>query len=734
MNKHDKRNACRRFNYIFVFSVLVLMMFNFLQPVKKYSELENRYLQTFPEFSVKSILNGQYMADVESYVNDHFVSRNFFVTFKSKLEYLMGKKENNGVYVCDDGYLIEKPSNLDEDLVNKNMEAIKALNNTNRYNVSVTVIPPAYEILQDKLPDNTYRDIIPRLNQMMTEAFDGTDISFRESSDLLKKHKDDYLYYRTDHHLTSHGSYVVYHDLADMLGYEPLGDEDFKISDVTREFMGTTYSKALRKTEPDVVTEYKPLETARFKVRFPYEGTEADSMYFPVHLNAKDKYSYFLDGNHALTVVESPNKNGKHLAVFKDSYAHALVPFIANHYETIHMIDLRYYNDDFIQYLSDNGIGDVLFLYSTMSFMSDETIQKVTSFSQNSPALIQKFGKVAATKPVADTYFTNTAFIGDSLTDGFRMHANLPDATFLCGTSMTIDRLNEREAPGGGNIMERIKQGGFDKVYIMLGINENLVDSARDGFIARYASLVDTVKQSSPDAVVYVQSILPVSAQRDQNGPLHNAVIRRYNEALLAMAIEKQVYYIDVDRIMTDEHGNLPDGASSDGAHPFKEYYLSWLEYLKRHTVNADEAKYAAQVAAADAAIESDYDVQGIADEILNTVTFSDSLSGINRRILYSNYGLDESYIANAAGYAGSGATAEEIAVFEAKDIAYAEELENMAEAYIERKKDSFRSYIPEEMPKLNRPFVFREGKVVVMCIADDYGAIEEQIREKMKS
>ena len=733
MNKHDRRNACRRFNNIFVFTFFILILFNLFQPVEEYSELENRYLQKFPSFSVKSVVSGQYMQDIETYVNDHFFSRNFFVKFKSKIEYLTGKKENNGVYVCKSGYLMEKPQNFNEELIEKNIGAIKTLNNTGRYNIGVCVVPPAYEVLQEKLPQNVYRDTVLKLNTKLSSAFLDTDIGYSDPTALLKKHKDDYLYYRTDHHLTAHGSYVMYHNLAELLEYEPLGGDDFKISDVSRDFLGTTYSKSLWETDPDIVTEYKPLETARFKVRFPYDGVEADSMYFPVHLNKKDKYSYFLDGNHALTVIESPNKNGKNLVVFKDSYAHAIVPFVANHFETIHMIDLRYYNDDFIRYMAENDIKDVLFLYSASTFMSDETIQKVESYAKNSAYLRQGFGKVVRTKPVSDGYFTETAFIGDSLTDGFRVYANLPDATFLCGTSMTIDGLSSRSYPGGeGTIMERIKQGGFKKVYIMLGINEYIVESNREQFIKKYANLVDIVKEHNPEAIVYIQSILPVSEEKQAKGPFNNAVITRYNEDLLSLAEEKQAYYIDVSQAMLDEKGNLIEGSNTDGTHLNKTYYLKWLEYLKTHTVNASDAEDAKKQQAEETVV-SDYDVKAIAEAVLANVAFKDTLGEINRRVMYSSYGLDETKMANAAGYAGGGATAEEIAIFEVKDASYADEVAKVAKSYIERRKSSFKSYIPEEMPKLERPFIYKNGKLVVVCIADHYGKLENIIKEYMK-
>lgn len=732
MDKHERRNACRRFNSIFVFSFIVLVLLNFLQPVKEYSELENRYLQKMPELSVKNVVSGQYMKEMENYVNDHFFARNFFVSFKSKIEYLIGKKENNGVYVCSDGYLIEKPPVFDKAFIQRNADSVAALYDTGRYNVTVSVVPPAYEILKENLPKNVYRDTIVKLNDFLHSRFDGTGISLVDTTELLREHKDDYLYYRTDHHLTSNGSYVVYHDLADALGYTALNGDDFKISDVSREFMGTTYSKSLKKTEPDVITDYRPLETPRFKVKFPFEGTEADSMYFPSHLKEKDKYSYFLDGNHALTVIESPNKNGKNLVVFKDSYAHSIVPFLANHFETIHMIDLRYYNDDMIQYLGDNDVKDILFLYSASSFMSDETIQKVKTYVENSGYLNQGYGLVLKSKPVDNTYFTDTAFIGDSLTDGFKVYADLPSATFLSGTSMTIDALNTRPAPDGGTIMERIKQGGFKKVYVMLGANEYLVESNKEKFIKKYGDLIDTIKTSNPGALVYIQSILPVSQSEEESGYLKNDEIKRFNEALLELAEQKEIYFIDVTRAVTDEKGDLIAGSSTDGTHLNKEYYLKWLDYLKTHAVGAGDSQ-SASASGAEEPVESEIDVKGLAQMILDHVAFQDTLGEISRRVLYSSYGLDEEMMANASGFAGGGATAEEIAVFEVKNEDDASAVRKKAEEYIEKRKESFQNYIPEEMPKLNHPFIYTNGKLVVVCVADDYGDVENRIKEYLK-
>jgi len=730
-DKYIKRNSCRRFNNICALVVMLVFLFNILTPVLDYSELENRYLQKLPKLTLSSIKDGSFMEDFENYLNDQFIGRNMFVKLKAGIEYILGKQENNGVYVGSDDYLIEKPAEYNDDIINNNLTAIKTLNELGRYDITVSVVPPAYEVMKSQLPENVYREIIPKFNNHIDTSLKETGIKNVDVTEDLKRYSDSYLYYRTDHHTTSNGAFIIYNKLSSALGYEALSGDDFKISDVTRNFYGTTYSKALRHVSPDIISEYRPLETARFKVEFPYDSKEADSMYFPEHLKTKDKYSYFLDGNHALTIIKSPNKNGKSLVVFKDSYANCTVPMIANHFETIHMIDLRYYNDDIIKYLYENKIKNVLFLYSSQTFMTDESISKITSYAKNSPYCTNICGLVDKTKPVGDEYFQNTVFIGDSLTDGFRMHAGLSDATFLCGTSMTISGLATREWQNGITMLDRIRQGGFKKVYIMLGINENIVAEYKETFIKSYSELIDTVKSSNPDAVIYIQSILPVSSSRDADGRITNAVINSFNDGLYDLSLEKEVFYLDINSSLIDENGQLPENAATDGVHFKKEYYLKWLDYLKTHAVKVDGED--TDAIKFNAFANGNYNVSEISRTILENITFRDELSQINPKVLVGNYGIDEAIVQNASGYLGGGATAEEIAVFEVKEQKDVHTVEKLIYEHIESRKRSFESYIPEEMPKLKRPFIYTYKNLLVVCVADNYGDLEAKIKSIIK-
>ena len=85
-----------------------------------------------------------------------------------------------------------------------------------------------------------------------------------------------------------------------------------------------------------------------------------------------------------------------------------------------------------------------------------------------------------------------------------------------------------------------------------------------------------------------------------------------------------------------------------------------------------------------------------------------------------------------AAGklYLSSGATAEEIAVFEAKDDAAAERLLAAAKERVEVQKTAFEDYAPAEMTKLNNAVVERSGKIVALCIADDSSVAQKKVKE----
>ncbi len=191
---------------------------------------------------------------------------------------------------------------------------------------------------------------------------------------------------------------------------------------------------------------------------------------------------------------------------------------------------------------------------------------------------------------VAESYFDDAVFIGDSRTQGFIYYNGLVNTTAYVDKGLNVDTaLNKQVIKLDENyytVVEALKEGkSFNKVYIMLGINE-LGWVYSDIFIEKYSELIDKIREVNPDTVIYVQSVLPVTEEKSKSDPIYNMEkINGYNALIKSMAQEKNVIYLDVSEAVTDENGYLPSNAASDGIHLKKSYCVLWLEYLKNNAV-----------------------------------------------------------------------------------------------------------------------------------------------------
>ena len=457
-----------------------------------------------------------------------------------------------------------------------------------------------------------------------------------------------------------------------------------------------------------------------------------EGLYKAEHLLTKDKYATFLDGNHALSVIRSDCGTGKRLAVIKDSYAHSVIPFLANHYSEIHMLDLRYYNDDIIKYFYQNKLTDVLFLYNSNNFMTDTNLEKLAASAKTSDFAHMQFGVVEETEPVTDEYFHDAVFIGDSLTGGMSIYSGLT-ARYIYATGMSTLKIENTPLASGLTILDTLAQEeNVGKIYIMLGMNE--LNEDLDSFIQRYGTLIDKVISIKPNATVYVQSILPVSLAKEQEGRFSNTRINEINARLEKLAEEKNVFYLKVGDSLRDENGYLPGDITYDGIHLVPESYGTWLDYLKNHAVPDGEVYKKSESKAQQIEFKnSKIDVKSISKSIAEKIEFKDQLAEININLLTSLYGINPDEVLNASIYMGGGATAEEIAVFELKDKKSADDIEEKIAERIENKKHDFENYIPQEMTKLNDPLIVKTDKLIILCLPDDNDKAEQVIKSVIK-
>lgn len=356
-----------------IFSTAIL---NVITPSKEFSERENRYLSQFPKFSLETLVNGKFIEDVDEYIADQFVAKDFWVYLKGATEKSIGKKENNNVYFGEEDYLFEKYTGVNSEIIDKNLKGINEF--IEKYNIKTTlsVVPNSSEIYPEYLPyfiQSSQEDLFTYISGHV-----GNSLTFINPTETLMEHKSEYIYYKTDHHYSTLGAYYVYETLGDVLGYTPYKLTDFTIKEVANDFDGTYYSKANDYFLPkDKMYYFLPLKENPVKLYYDFKQSEGDTLYNETYLTKKDKYASFLDSNHTLIEIETSVKNGKSLLIFKDSYAHSLIPFLTEHYENIVVIDLRYFNSSLEDVMSDYEFDEALFLYNANTFNSDSSTYKL---------------------------------------------------------------------------------------------------------------------------------------------------------------------------------------------------------------------------------------------------------------------------------------------------------------------------------------------------------------------
>ena len=205
---------------------------------------------------------------------------------------------------------------------------------------------------------------------------------------------------------------------------------------------------------------------------------------------------------------------------------------------------------------------------------------------------------------VGDSYFTSgdTVIIGDSREQGFGMYSGLEGIVSYAQKSYGVHQVFTKkwiDSEFGKLTLEEAmaaNKGKFRKVYIKFGLNEmGWADEAT--FDNAYYQLIDMIKYYQPDAVIYIQSIINVTAAKsNESNVFNNPNINARNEALKVVAEKEHVAYLDLNSVMADSEGNLPADFASDGIHIKQKYMYLWVDFLKSHAVVRDSGEAAALI------------------------------------------------------------------------------------------------------------------------------------------
>lgn len=362
---------------IFMVLLLGLAGKEALSHQRTYSPVEKRELQTRPEISITKVLDGRFQKKYESYLRDQFPGRDHWVSFQTDMELFMGKNEIHNVYIGKNHYLLEHytEKEFDPQQISKNLQALEKFVGKTKQNadVHVMMVPTKSWILREKLPAFAPHYKEQRFYDALQQKLEKEDVLISVEP-VLDAHKEEEIYYRTDHHWTTLGAWYAYEQYTKAVGGDlqrAQGKKKFRC--ISKDFYGTTYAKINYARQADKIEIYEPADKLRVVYNMGEKKTK--TLYDFSFLKTADQYSVFTGGNQAVLEITGEIKNGKTLLLIKDSFANSILPFLAEDYEKLVVVDLRQLNVSGDRLLEMFSPTDILILYNSAQFAQDKEFE-----------------------------------------------------------------------------------------------------------------------------------------------------------------------------------------------------------------------------------------------------------------------------------------------------------------------------------------------------------------------
>ena len=393
----------------------------------KHSDVEKRDLKTFPQFSFSALVSGDYFDEISLWFSDTFPLRDGLVALNKKMTNSFGINSVQVVGNVEQGDEIPDissdvetpiqplPEPQPEPEVQHTVEQLGGLlvvDNTayeyfafnqatadqyagtiNRAAMLLEGKARVYDMIIPKsmaitLPDDFKGEIKssdqPKSIEYMYSrmASNVTKVSIYPT---LKAHKDEYIYFRTDHHWTALGAYYAYRDLMTAAGRKPAELSAFKEYRYDG-FLGTFASRSSSlKSSPDYVMAYEPTQ-----LEFIYTYSKiGERNYYIVGdgnpMSAGNKYMVFAGGDQPYGVMTNPTiTDGSSCLVIKESFGNAMVGYLTQNYQYVHVVDYRHIKDVYTgtieQFVTEKGIQDVYFVNNISATCTPMLVNDIGAF------------------------------------------------------------------------------------------------------------------------------------------------------------------------------------------------------------------------------------------------------------------------------------------------------------------------------------------------------------------
>ena len=363
---------------LFILLVFGFAVYNVFSPKRETSELENRRLAQLPAPSAKTLLNGQWADDLATYLQDQVAFRDFWIDLESAVNSLLfAKTEESDILLGKDGWMFTKLFTVSQETqtqLQKNLDAVTAFAARHPGHVTFLLAPSASVIYPEMLPAGApMADEDAMLDDIFAQV--GAAAQVIDLRPVFTAAKDEYLYFKTDHHWTPQGAHLAYQQFCALKGLTPFDAAAHETATV-EDFYGTHYSAARRwDVQPDHITYYpldNPMTVYQIDGEAAYTPLYTEPLINTEKFATRDKYAAFLDGNNGYSTIEGDGEGS--ILVIKDSYANSFVPYLTANYAKIGVVDLRNFSYGLDSTIEAEGYDEVLVLYNFQTFIADKRV------------------------------------------------------------------------------------------------------------------------------------------------------------------------------------------------------------------------------------------------------------------------------------------------------------------------------------------------------------------------
>lgn len=382
VNKTEHRKTgliCIAIGFIFCLILAVTPIILFIIPDKTMSQSENRMLQQKPVLNLATLADGSFMDKFEAYLSDQFPFRNKVISSKTTIDRIIGKKEENGVYIGKENFLFEKQTVYNDNHVKTITNAInKFAKSYPQLKKAFILSPNSSYVLSEYLPIGVRESDQAKQIKSIQNQLKGSGFSWIDCPKLFKAaNNKTELFYRTDHHWTTKAAYTAFSALTKVWKINT-SKIQYNFSTVSNSFQGTLASSSGVVNITDKIDICVP-NTAKNSYIVSYEssGKKTATLFEKDKLNQKNQYEVFLGGNYDKVIISTHAVTRNTLLVIKDSYANCMLPMLTPYFSKIVVIDPRYISDSLSGIMKEYHFTHMLFIYNVNTFIGDTSLTDV---------------------------------------------------------------------------------------------------------------------------------------------------------------------------------------------------------------------------------------------------------------------------------------------------------------------------------------------------------------------